>query len=314
MELRLLQYALEVYRKRSFTKAAVSLHIAQPSLSQQIRKLEEEIGVCLFYRGHGPVVLTPEGIRFIEKAEQIIRAHDDLLREMHESNEGVGSELTIGVPAVTGGHVLPPLIQAYLERYPQVKVHLIEESTEELEHLTVRGIVDLSVLPLPIESNRLVTRSMLTETLLLAIPREEKNWMSEEVRFIVNSVDENVQVAEKMLPLAAVNESPFILLKQGFGFRRVVLDLCAESGFQPQVAFMTSNIETAQSLVASGLGVTIVPKMVMRQNLKLNPLYVPLDSHPTRTLVFTYLGERYLSLTARTFMDVFDEVFGDLGI
>ncbi|WP_416825431.1 LysR family transcriptional regulator [Ectobacillus polymachus] len=310
MELRLLQYALEVYRQKSFSKAANSLHIAQPSLSQQIKKLENEIGVCLFYRGHGPVALTPEGIRFIEKAEQILRAHDDLLREMHESNEGIGSEITIGVPAVTGGHILPPLIQAFLEKYPQVKVHLIEESTEELENLTVRGLVDLSILPLPIESNRLVTRSMLTEPLFLAIPREEKNWMSEEVRILVKSAGKNVQVAEQAIPLSAVAESPFILLKQGFGFRRILLDLCADSGFQPLAAFITSNIETAQSLVASGLGITIVPKMVMRQHSSLNPLYVPIDTHPTRTLVFTYLEERYLSLAARSFMEIYDTVFG----
>jgi DNA-binding transcriptional LysR family regulator len=308
MEMRLLQYALEVYRKKSFTKAANSLHIAQPSLSQQIRKLENEIGVRLFYRGHGPVVLTPEGVRFIEKAEQIVRASEDLVREMRESNEGIGSELTIGAPSVTGGHVLPQLIQAFLKRYPQVKVRLIEESTEELENLTVKGVVDLSVLPLPIESTRLKTRTMLTEPLLLAIPREEKPWMSEQVRSIINSAGENVQAAEQSISLAEVAGSPFILLKKGFGFRRVVLDLCAESGFKPQVDFTTSNIETAQSLVASGLGVTIVPKMVMRQNPNLNPMYGPLDTNPTRTLVFTYLGERYLSLTARTFMDVYDEL------
>ncbi|WP_423800024.1 LysR family transcriptional regulator [Neobacillus sp. SAB-20_R2A] len=306
MEIRLLQYAVEIYRKNSFTKAADSLHIAQPSLSQQIQKLEKEIGVRLFSRGQGRVIPTPEGIRFIEKAQQILRQHDDLLREMRENNEGIGSELTIGAPAVTGGHVLPLLIKNFLKRYPQIKVRLIEESTEELENLTIRGIVDLSVLPLPIENNQLATRLMLTEPLLLAVPREEKDWMSEQIRHFVSSVDENDQVTEGTVPLAELSCSPFVVLKQGYGFRRIVLDLCADSGFQPQIDFETSNIETAQSLVASGLGVTIIPKMVMRQNANFNPLYIPLQSHPTRTVVFAYLKERYLSLAARAFMDVYE--------
>ncbi|MCH6266956.1 LysR family transcriptional regulator substrate-binding protein [Neobacillus citreus] len=73
-----------------------------------------------------------------------------------------------------------------------------------------------------------------------------------------------------------------------------------------QIDFETSNIETAQSLVASGLGVTIVPKMVMRQNANVNPLYIPLQSYPTRTVVFAYLKDRYLSLAARAFMDAYD--------
>lgn len=113
LEIRLLQYALEIGRQKSFTKAALRLCVAQPSLSQQIAKLEQDLGISLFYRSHSSVIPTPEGIRFLEKVEQILQLHDDLVREVRERSEGMGTELTIGVPAITGEHVLPPLIEAY---------------------------------------------------------------------------------------------------------------------------------------------------------------------------------------------------------
>ncbi|MFC4077061.1 LysR family transcriptional regulator [Salinithrix halophila] len=309
MEMRLMEYAVEVCRKKSFTKAAASLHIAQPSLSQQIKSLERKLGVRLFVRGHGEVVPTPDGVRFLDHAEKILRMRDDLEREMNERSEGMRRELTIGAPAITGGHVLPPLLQAFGVRYPQVRVRLIEESPDKLEDLTARGMVDLSILSLPIEDSRLTTRGMFTEPLLLALPRTEKEWMSETVRQLVKPASHHFQdhplQEDGNLSLSVCSGAPFILLKRGFGFRRVVLELCAESGFQPQIIYETSSIETAQSLVAHGLGVTLVPNMVVRHHAQPKPLYLPIDSHPTRTLVFVYLKERYLSLAARALLDTY---------
>lgn len=96
------------------------------------------------------------------------------------------------------------------------------------------------------------------------------------------------------MPLDMVRNVPFILLKEGFGFRRTVLDLCAESGFKPNAAFKTSHIETAQSLVANGLGVTMAPNMV-RRDKDPGVIYLSIQSAPSRTLVFVFLKNRYES-------------------
>jgi DNA-binding transcriptional LysR family regulator len=309
MEMRLLEYALEVYRKRSFTKAAQSLCIAQPSLSQQIGKLERELGVTLFYRGHGAVEATPDGLRFIEQAEQILRMRDDLLKEMKERREGIGRELVIGTTAITGGHVLPPLLRAYKERYPQVQVRLVEESTAALAELTAKGMADVSILSLPLDDARIGTRVMLTEPIYAAVPCTKPEWMPGEVfrEWEENPDGITGESPRRPLSLAALADAPFILLKQGFGFRRTILELCAKYGFQPQIAYETSSIETAQSLVAHGLGVTLVPDMVKR-SVPPHPLYFPLDGNPTRTLVFAYRAERYLSMAARALLDVYEEL------
>lgn len=292
MDMRLFEYVLEIYRTKSFTKAANQLHIAQPSLSKQVAKLEQELGVSLFSRKPGsPVQATPDGIVFVKKAEKILQMRHDLKREMLERKEGIRGELKIGSTAITGGLILPPLLKAYKQQYPNVKVELIEESTETLIDLTARGVVDVSILSLPIEDSRLHTKTMLTEPLYLVLPQ-------------------NLSVKEKQPPLSIQDfaHCPFILLKQGYGFRRTVLELCARDGFEPQIAYETSSIETAQSLVGHGLGITIVPEMVIQQSACQSFLvYFPLRSNPTRTLVFTYQKDRYVSMNARAFINIYEK-------
>lgn len=139
MDIKVMEYAAEIARRQSFTKAAEHLHIAQPSLSQQIKKLENELGLPLFHRSHGSVTLTPHGRRFIEKAEDIIRSRDDLLREMQERSQGIGHKLSIGIPAVTGRYIFPPLLKQFLARYPHVEVQLVEKDPVSLEEMTAKG-------------------------------------------------------------------------------------------------------------------------------------------------------------------------------
>nr|MDH3092134.1 LysR family transcriptional regulator [Bacillus velezensis] len=303
MDIKVMEYAAEIARHQSFTKAAEHLHIAQPSLSQQIKKLEAELGLTLFHRSRGSVTLTPHGRRFIEKAEDIIRSRNDLLREMQERSQGLEQKLSIGIPAVTGRYLFPPPLKQFLARYPHVKVQLVEKDPVSLEEMTAKGEVDLSVLSLPIEDERLSITPLLTEPIVLAVPKEKQRWMPPEMIALIEKALEGKEGRQPCVPLDMVRQVPFILLKEGFGFRRTVLDLCAESGFKPNVAFKTSHIETAQSLVANGLGVTMAPNMV-RRDKDPGVIYLSIQSAPSRTLVFVFLKNRYVSLTAQAFMEL----------
>ncbi len=298
LDIRWMKYALEVHRQQSFTRAAAALRVAQPSLSQQIAKLEQELGLTLFYRQRRSVAATPEGRHFLEKAEHIVSLQEDLVREMQERSQGMGGQLSIGTPAITGEHVLPPLLRAFQRRYPEVQVRFVEESPTALVELTAKGMTDLSILPLPVEDPRLTTEPLLTEPILLALPPEQTSWMG----ILENCLNEDGNI-RKPVPLTDCSRMPFILLKSGYGFRRTVLELCAKAGFQPHIAFETSSIEMAQSLVAHGLGVTLIPHMVRRPS-EPRPLYCDLADRPTRTLAFIFRKKRYLSLSARAFVDV----------
>lgn len=301
VETRLLRYAITIGETGNFTRAAERLRIAQPSLSQQIGKLEQRLGVRLFDRGRGRVVPTLDGARFIERAKKIIELNDDLVQEMNERVKGMGHELVIGTTAITGGHVLPPVLQAFNRQYTDVQVRLIEERTEVLESMAERGEVDLAILSLPLRSSRLACHPLLTEPLCLALPRHEEPWMSEAVRQVVHRQE---TFSPDSFSLSRLSQAPFVLLKEGYGFRSTVLQLTAKHGFQPRVAYETGSIDTAQSLVGYGLGVAVVPKMVMHDGAQA-PKYARLDSDPTRTLVFAHSRVRYLRLAARKFLEVY---------
>jgi DNA-binding transcriptional LysR family regulator len=302
MDMRLFEYALEIYKTKSFTKAASNLHIAQPSLSKQIAKLENELGIRLFNRKPGTVEPTSDGLCFVKQAEKILKMRDDLKREIQERKEGIRGDLKIGSTAITGGHILPSLLKNYEKQYPNVHIQLIEEPTEKLIDLTAKGLVDISILALPIEDPRLETKIILTEPLYVALPQEQKKWTPEKVKNVIASSKLKEQT---ILSIEDFANCPFILLKKGYGFRRTVLELCARSKFEPQVPYETSSIETAQSLVANGLGVTVVPEMVIHKNLQQTSVtYIKLDSNPTRTLVFTYNKDRYLSMNAKALIEI----------
>lgn len=300
MEIRLLRYVMAVAEYQSFTRAARHLHLAQPSLSQQIARLESQLGMMLFVRGSGPITLTAEGRHFVRRAEQIVQMHDDFMRELSERRSGMGTELSVGAPAITGGHLLPPLLSDYGVRFPHVHVRLVEETPETVERLTVRGLIDLAVLALPLETDQLVTRHLLTEPLMAVLPDQVYPWMDSalQARYAFDQ-----ESPARLCPLSILEAAPFILLKSGYGFRQTVLSLCAEAGFQPRMAYETSNIDVAQSLVAYGHGVTLVPAMVRRTG-SARLVYYHLVGDPTRTLVFAYRNDRYLSMTATAFMDL----------
>ncbi|MGE6626028.1 LysR family transcriptional regulator [Bacillus pumilus] len=295
----MMEYVMEVYRQKSFTKAADQLHIAQPSLSQQIKKLEEKLDTPLFIRKYGQVTPTPQGSRFIKRAENILKERNDLLREMGEAAYEVGKELNIGAPAVTGGYVLPGLLKTFCQTYPHVHVQLIEESPRELEKLLLAGKLDLAILSMPVEHESLKTKHMLTEPLLLAVPPSAQPWLQAELNDIINQADQKGTV-----PFRLLEDAAFIMLKEGYGFRQVVTELCHHHSFQPKITFETSHIQTAQALVKNGLGVTVVPKMVAQEERN-EVAYLKIDSSPTRTLVFAYVEERYLTKAAQALMDLY---------
>lgn len=298
MELRQLRYAVAVARHKSFTRAAYALHIAQPSLSQQIQKLEADLATTLFVRGRGGISLTRDGIDFISRAEAILRQHDDLEQEMRERREGVGGEVVIGAPAITGGHLLPPLLAAYQEAFPSVRVRLIEEAPAVLEDLAGRGITDITLMALPVAHPDLILTPLFTEPILAVLPSRPTVWMAGK------GEDQKTDWLRwyrerRPLHLKELAPLPFVLLKEGYGFRQTVLELCAEAGFRPQVVFETGNIEVAAALVAYGQGVTLAPSMVRREGDRVAPVYAPLAEAPARTLVLAYRAGGYLSRAAR---------------
>lgn len=294
MELHHLRYFVAVARHRSFTRAAREHHVAQPSLSQQIRRLEEELGAPLFDRTPGQVRLTPVGEVLLPRAERILAEAEAALQEVRESLGLRRGQVVVGTTPISGSHVLPPAVAEFRRRFPGVTVTLIEESTATLLDLTRRGEADLSLVTYPVNDPDLDVSPLITEDLLLAVPPGHR-----------------LAAQAAPVPLAAAAGQPFILLKEGMGFRYVTLAACAAAGFQPEQVFESSHIETVQALVAVGMGVALVPRMTMVRDRTPAPVFLELaPPRPTRTLALAWRQDRYLPEAARAFMEVLRQVWG----
>lgn len=292
MELRQLEYALMLAEERNFSRAAEKLHLAQPSLSQQVMKLEKELGVQLFERRPGDIQLTYAGKRFVDQASKVLDQVVQLKQEMMDVAESHRGQIVIGSLPITGAHLLPAALQQFQREFPGIELVLIEETTTQLEMLTARGQTDFSLLSLPVEEEGLEMIPLLEEEILLAVPPNHP----------FSSMP--------TVSLAKCSTEPFIFLKKGQGFREISNRLCQQAGFEPKVVFETTNIETVQSLVAAGMGIGFIPRMVTRtRRSSYVPVYLPIgDLSPTRTLVIGYKKGRYLSKAADFFIQLMKAV------
>ncbi|MFC4598036.1 LysR family transcriptional regulator [Cohnella hongkongensis] len=299
MEFRQLQYAIQIAQERNFSRAAEKLHIAQPSLSQQLSKLEKELGVLLFKRSTNSVELTHAGSVFVEKAQHIVDMADQLRREMEDIADMRKGRLVVGSLPMTGAHVLPHVLPVFREAYPNIEIVLIEETTRQLEQLTASGGTDVSLLSLPLIEPSLAYLPVIEEGICLAAPPDHPL----------------AQLRDRAVSVEQLKDEPFILLKKGQGFRLIAHDLCAAAGFDPRVVFESANIDTVQALVAAGMGVAFLPRMVTRSDWQGRaPVYLKLEGSPTRTLVIAYRKGRYLSNAAEAFIATFRATIDNIGM
>ncbi|MFC5699953.1 LysR family transcriptional regulator [Cohnella faecalis] len=296
MEFRQLLYAIQIAAERNFSRAAEKLHIAQPSLSQQLSKLEKELGVLLFKRSTNSVEMTYAGSVFVDKAQQIVDMTEQLRREMEDIADLRKGRLVVGSLPTTGAQVLPHVLPAFRAAYPEIEVALIEESTKKLEQLTASGGTDVSLLSLPLEEPALAYEPILDEEICLAVPPDHP------------LARRHAEGSPSAVAVSDLRSEPFVLLKRGQGFRYIAYNICRQAGFEPRTVFESTNIETVQALVGAGMGISFVPRMIARKNgAEGSPVYLPLEGRPTRTLVIAYRKGRYLSNAAEAFISTFLE-------
>lgn len=251
MELRQVRYFVAVARRKHFTQAAEELQLAQPALSQQIQQLERELGVTLFERTSRRVNLTSAGEAFLTRAERILAEVERARVEMQEF-AGLGrGRVLIGALQSLGVFRFPALLARFHARYPGIEIVLREEANEKLLELLGTGQLDLSLIQITdaslipeIAISTIVTESILTEELVLVVAPGHALAHCQQVK------------------MAELRDEPFILFKPGSGLRRVITRSSQEAGFTPRILFESGDLGTLRSLVAEGLGVTVLPRSV----------------------------------------------------
>ena len=248
MELRYLKYFVTVAERRNFTRAAEQLHVAQPAISQQIKTLEEELGVALLLRTKRSVKLTAAGHAFLSEAREIL-AHAELSKQVaRRAARGETGSLIIGCVGAGASAFLPKLIQSYRKKFPAVRVHLFELTPEQQLQAFARGKIDVGF-------TRLLDAA------------DEKNFMQERVyraRLMLAVPDNHALAKAGQVRLEKFAGEDFVMFKRSEApkLADAMTQLCAKAGFTPQVVSELPMIQTMLMAVAASIGVAIVPGCV----------------------------------------------------
>ncbi len=283
MQIHQLKYFCAVARTGSFTRAAQQERLAQPSLSQQIRKLEDELGTKLFDRLGRQVRLTSFGEVFLPRAEGILRQVSDAQQEMHEMAGAGRGKVVIGSIPTIAPYFLPQCLASFAPKFPQILVNVVEEFTFELLDRIEKGTIDLALLALPIPGEHFVCQELLRERLYLVVPKNHR------------------LASQLTVSLKQVEQDPFLLLKEGHCFRENTLSACGRAKLQPNVVFESGQFTTILAMVAAGMGISVVPKMAIGQYK--NVRFIPLaDERAYRRVGVVQLKQHFRSLAHQEFL------------
>ena len=290
MELRQIRYFVAVAHKRHFTRAAEELSIAQPALSQQVQQLERELGVMLFERTSRQVRLTSAGEALLIRAERILAEVEWARMEMQEYSGLARGRVVIGALQSLEAFRFPALLARFHIRYPGIDIVLREEATERLLELLHTGQLDLTLIqimddswPPELTAAPVVTEKLLTEELVLVVTPDH-----------ALAHRQNVAVEE-------LRDEPFILFKPGSGLRHTIMQRSLAAGFTPRMLFESGELGTVRSLVAEGLGISILPRSVAEAQGR-EVAIVSLDPPPVRTILLAWHTNVYHAPASAAFL------------
>ena len=244
MELYQLEYFLEAARQRSFTRAATKLNLAQAALSEQMRKLEAELGAKLFNRGRRETTLTPAGETLRAHAEALLAQASVARRAVGDLVAMKGGRLAIGAIPSVSACLLPAAVAAFRRKHPQVELALHEGTSEAVAQWVESSKIELGVVQLPSPGEAFEVTGLLDESFVLLVPKSHP-------------------LARRRLPkLADLAKEPFVFYKGRA--RDVAQAACRAAGFEPRTACESGELETVRSLVAADLGVALLPELAVR--------------------------------------------------
>ncbi|MCX8086102.1 MAG: LysR substrate-binding domain-containing protein [Rhodocyclaceae bacterium] len=254
MTLTELRYIVALSRERHFGRAAEKCHVAQPTLSVAVKKLEEELGVILFERGQSEVTVTPAGVPIIKQAERVL-AEAARIKELAETaGDPLAGPLRLGVIYTIGPYLLPRLVPLLRSRAPKMPLLLQENFTAKLIESLKSSELDVAVLALPLAEPGLVAQPVYDEFFRVLVPAAHP-WAK----------------LESIAP-AQLTEEPLLMLGRGNCFRDQVLDLCSQAGAGGPQVLEGSSLETIRLMVASGVGITVMPASAVDPLPKDDPL------------------------------------------
>ncbi|HEV7867314.1 MAG TPA: LysR family transcriptional regulator [Chthoniobacteraceae bacterium] len=293
MEVHQLRYFVAVSEDGNFSRAAERMRVAQPSLSQQIQKLEAEIGQPLFDRLSRGVTPTEAGRRLLTFARKILTDLADARRCVDEYRDAVAGGVSVGIIPTIAPYVLRPVLAAFRTQHPQVKVEVLEDVTDSLVRALEDGEIDLAIVSTCRSGSAVHRELWLREPLLAALPESHR------------------LAKRKRLSWEELPDEPFLMLHETHCLSRQIQRWCSRHGIRASAALPAVQLSTVIAMVAAGQGISLVPAMAVPLETGRGCAFVPLgDSAPQREINILRNPVRFRSKAAAAFSEVARETIG----
>lgn len=271
-----------------FSRAAELLRISQPSLSQQIKRLEENVGAQLIDRTRQPIELTAHGELFLPRARAILQQANIADIEMHDLNEIRRGHLRVGAAGTLATFMLPEIVAQYRKRYPNIVIEITQQNSDQLAKLVENGKIDVALCRLPFGQENLEMTRLGNEPFHMVIPPDHPQAGKPETSIATFANDDFI--------MPVVRDTPFF---------RLAINMCRQAGFTPNIILAGAEYTTAFRLIGLGLGVSIVSQLATNLMVDPSPAFSRIVDPPVHSeVVLAYLGTDTLSPAAKAFVQL----------
>ena len=271
MNIRDLEYLVALAEHKHFRRAADACHVSQPTLSGQIRKLEDELGIILLERTSRKVLFTQSGLLLVDQAKTVLR-EVKLLKEM-ASNQGkeMTGPLHVGVIPTIGPYLMPHIVPALQNAFPDLELFLYEAQTHQLLEQLETGRLDCAIVASVRETEPLIEVPLFKERMLLAVA-ENHPWAKEQT-----------------IPMSMLKDHEMLMLDDGHCLRNQALGYCFTAGAKENSHFQATSLETLRNMVAANAGMTLMPELaVLSEGERGGVKYLPCQPEPSRDVILVY--------------------------
>lgn len=284
MEFHQLRYVCAIADTGSFSRAAERCHVAQPSLSQQVLKLEEDLGSRLFDRLGRSVRLTEAGRAFLPHARSILQQMEAARTGVEDKLTDVRGSVAVGVIPTIAPYLMPQCVATFSKKHAEAKLRIVEETTPVLVDSLRDLSIDVAILSLPLRHKEFEIFPLRTEPLFAVLPKDHS------------------RAGARSLSLKELRGEPFVMLRDGHCFRDVSVAACTRAKMNPRIAFESGQFSSLLGMVAAGVGVSLVPEMAMDKTAGCSYVRIS-DAQATRTIVAAVLRGRSFNRVQQAFLE-----------
>jgi LysR family hydrogen peroxide-inducible transcriptional activator len=257
MNLRDLKYLIALADYKHFGKAADACNVSQPTLSMQIKKLEEYLQVNLLERSNKQVLITPIGEEIVAKSRDIVKLSEDIIQVAKSSRDPFSGDIKVGAFPTLAPYYFPKIVPKIAKQFDTLKIFLIEEKTEILIEKLKSGAIDMAFLALPVAEDSLEFRDVFEEEFFLAASKQ-------------NSI-----AKDKVANRYSLKNQNLLLLDEGHCLRDQALEFCTSLKIEGEQDFRATSLETLRQMVATNVGITLIPEIARNSND--NIAYIPFE-------------------------------------